>query len=106
MDITKKEYKLLKQFRKREYLIISNELTDILLEKELISHKTVKVNRDGSLSKSPELKITNAGEIACEKYYEAHREMRRVSFHAWAALIISLISLVVSVADIILRFCY
>lgn len=103
MDITKKEYELLKKFKKAEHLIVNNEISAILLEKELIVHKTSKVNRDGSITKSPELVITNSGMIACEKYYEEHREMRRTSFHAWAALIISLLALAVSATDIILR---
>lgn len=103
MDISKKEYELLKKFKKSEYLIVNDEISDILLEKELIAHKTSKVNRDGSITKSPELVITNAGIIAFEKYYEEHREMQRTSFHAWAALIISLLALAVSATDIILR---
>ncbi|MCR5601556.1 MAG: hypothetical protein K6G33_12535 [Ruminococcus sp.] len=103
MDITKKEYELLKKFKRAEYLIISDDITDILLDKGLIAHKTSKVNRDGSTTESPELVITNNGMIAYEKYYEEHREMRRTSFHAWAALIISLLALAVSATDIILR---
>ncbi|MBQ8960895.1 MAG: hypothetical protein IJ071_06725 [Ruminococcus sp.] len=103
MDITKKEYELLREIRRTEYLIVNNEISDILLKKELIAHKTSKVNRDGSVTNSPELVITNKGMIAYEKYYEEHREMRRTSFHAWIALVISLLALAVSATDMILR---
>ena len=96
MDITKKEYKLLKKFKQAEYLIISDELTDTLLDKGLIAHKTSKVNRDGSITKSPELVITNNGMIAYEKYFENHR----ASFHAWAALILSALALLVAIIDL------
>lgn len=100
MDITKKEYKLLKKFKQAEYLIISDELTDTLLDKGLIAHKTSKVNRDGSITKSPKLVITNNGMIAYEKYFENHREIHRASFHAWAALILSALALLVAIIDL------
>ena len=99
MNITKDEYKLLKRFYTHKNLIINNETSEILIQKELIEPQKVKVQRSGFFEYSPELVITNTGKLAFEQYREEHLKY-------WMPIIVSnviaLTSLIVSIIAIML----
>lgn len=85
MDISKDEYKLLKQFYRHDFLIIDNEISELLMSKRLIQFKSYEILRDGSLAYSKELVISNAGKIAYEKHYEEHQKIRNATITSWIA---------------------
>ncbi len=97
MNITKDEYKLLKRFYTHKNLIIYNETSEILIQKELIKHQSVEIQRNGSCVYSPEIVITNAGKLAFEQYREERLNKRNISIRSWTAIVISLIALIVTI---------
>ncbi len=97
MNITKDEYKLLKRFYTHKNVIINNETSEILIQKELIEPQSIKSQRNGLLLYSPELVITNAGKLAFEQYREERLNKRNISIRSWIAIVISLIALIVTI---------
>ena len=93
MIITKNEYKLLKKIYRKNGLETSNDLTEILENKNLIEHKLIKMNRDGSEVKEKNYTITNAGILAIEET----SSLKWSSIRSWIAIAISLIALVFSI---------
>jgi len=91
--ITKNEYKLLKKIYRKNELETSNALTEILENKNLIEHKLIKTNRDGSEVKEKNYTITNAGILAIEET----SSLKWSSIRSWIAIAISLIALVFSI---------
>lgn len=101
MDITREEYRLLKQFYKRGIIGIDNDISRILLKKKLIEHKGYTMNRDGSVVFSYEFVITNSGKIAYENYHDKIVSVRRANIQSWIAITISICSLAVSLISLL-----
>lgn len=101
MEISKSEYTLLEQFYNSDYLILDNEISELLLQKELIKHQSSKLHRSGYVEFSPELVITNNGKIVYESYRKEIVTLKRATFQSWVAVIISIGSLAVSIISLI-----
>lgn len=96
MYISKAEYILLKKINKSDGLAVKNEISETLLKKKLIKPKHSKLNHDGSWCKSAEMVLTNDGVIA----YENYEDHKSVNFRSWAAIFISILSLLISLVSL------
>lgn len=96
MYISKAEYILLRKIKKSDGLAVSGEMPDTLLEKGFVKHKHSKLNRDGGYDNSPELVLTNNGVIA----YENYEDYKSANFRSWAAVFISILSLIMSLISL------
>lgn len=96
MYISKDEYILLKKIKKNDGISVKNEISDILLEKGFIKHKSSKLNYDGSWDRSPEMALTNEGIIA----YENYEDQKATNFRSWVAIFISILSLLISAVSL------
>lgn len=96
MIITKKEFKLLFRIKRKGYILISNDdaVIQLLLKKGLVDYAEF-----GIVAKDPEkFCLTNEGEYALEQ----NRYMINANFRSWAALVISIIALLISALNLVL----
>lgn len=99
MQISKKEYSLLKKlYRKKQALPESLE-RESLFDKGFI---TVAITgmENGITQFSEQFEITNAGIVAFEEYHFTHSTVKWTSIRSWIAIVISLIALVFTGANV------
>ncbi|MCM1062335.1 MAG: hypothetical protein NC452_18920 [Eubacterium sp.] len=98
MNITKKEFKLLFKIKRNGYIMLQNDdnLTMLLLNKGLIDYADFGL----TAKKSEKFVLTNEGEY----YLEQNVYMQASNFRSWAAMIISVIALIISTLNFLLTY--
>lgn len=92
MQISQKEYKLLKKLYRKKRVLPESRERESLFSKGFI---TVEVSGmvDGITQFSEQFGITNPGIIAFEEYRFAHSTVKWTSIRSWMAILISVIAL-------------
>ncbi len=95
LDITRGEAKLLRKLIRKGPLHLEESTANLLLDKGLVEY-TDQPSVNSALRSDEKYTITNDGKLAYEQYFDIHDELRRNKFISYAALIISLISLLIA----------
>lgn len=98
MQISKKEYLLLKKLYKKKRTVSECPERESLLGKKLIVAEISGVI-NGVVQISDMCEITNSGIIAYEEYRFAHSTVKWTSIRSWIAIIISLTALAFTIIN-------
>jgi len=95
LNISKAEFKVLKQMYKNGSMALPDEIAEILLSKHYIEYNNfVPVN--AVHNDTEEYILTNSGVIVYEQFYEDKVRFKKVEFRSWVAIVISVISVIIS----------
>lgn len=102
-NITRDEAKLLRKLIRKGPLHLEESTADLLLDKGLIDYAD-QLSVNSVLRPDEKYSVTNDGKLAYEQYFEIHDELRRNKFISYTAIIISLISLLLSALSYLIEF--
>ena len=95
MNISAKEFKILRKLYKRKLKLDESPEIRALLDKGFITAEITGME-DCVIQYSDYYEITNAGIVAYEEYRYSHATVRGASVRSWIAIIISVIALLIS----------
>lgn len=96
MQISQKEYLILKKLYKGKQSLTDCPERESLLTKKLITAEIDGMN-DGIIQISDICEISNSGIIAYEEYRFKHSTVKWTSIRSWIAIVISLLALVCAI---------
>ena len=98
LNLTRYEAKLLKKLYKKGPLHIDNSVAEALMDKGLINYEE-QPSVNSILRPDEKYVLTNDGKLAYEQYSEYHEELRKASFRSWVAIFISILALLLALAN-------
>ena len=98
MQISKKEYSLLKKLYKKSTPLNNSPELERLLDNDLVFREITGMD-ENQMTYSDLWQITIKGKAAYEKYRQDTHGIRLTSLRSWIAIIISAIALAVSIVD-------
>ena len=101
MQISKKEYQLLKNLYRKSRILPESRERESLLNKKLIAAE-VSGMENGIIQFSDQYEITDSGIVAFEEYRFTHSTVKWTSIRSWIAILISVAAITLTAINIYL----